>query len=1582
MATIDITEAQSIADAKEKQYGLPTGTLFKIAGIESSFDKTSVSPKGAKGYFQFIDSTAKAYGLEDPTDFGQSADAAGRYMADNLKRYNGDINLALADYNGGPKAAKALASGKPWAETADYLNKFHAGKGDSQVAANPLSKQFTTGETTEAAASVSAFDVYKQTVQQEAENGGFINNVANIPSAVSTSFTLDNSVWNFYKDQQIQKMDPNFAWNEENLKTTLDGVPQPYWDYVHQASSQQEADDRKSRVMENIEKERKLAAMGVAGMGSRMLTGLVDLPTLIAFIPYVGGAEALTVTSRLANAVRMGMIGAGTNVAFDAATMKYRPLATTDDLYVSALMGLSLGAVGGGAMNLESISRMKLAGENRALSSAARKAMLHEQEQEIIRNGYDLTSEGKAFFENQRAAVAGRNTSVMQDPLKGVLKFDPEKEYVLRGGLLEEVKANVPVYEKGYQPHPLYGAESNVANFFSSKTANGADLNVDNVLKNFTFNSKGEITSINGTRASRADFDLVGVRTKDDVVAAIEKYKVDATYQKLVQFAKKESTKTQLDKLSLSADPTIAKLAARLKEQLMTDVPVYRVRQKDIDMTFGGAKGKYAGFYSSLRHAVFVPDTASEGTMLHEILHAATVHKLDYGIANPDTIHGKLVGELDALYKKALAEAKAKGFKSYYLTNIKEFTAGLYTGKQAKAFHDFLTEIKDVDGNMMSKIVDVIRKMFGFGEEETNALLKALDLTDRLNDTKLTVNMERKGNLGKDTIYFNTAEGADPEIAMAASRAELPPIFGWGLGLEHKLGSAKVPQAVRQLAAKLFGTTVGYKDHAVVKANAWDDTIKWADSWAVEMRKGTYPHFEDWLKTSGYKWHEKGKAFDDFGTKVSNYVRGFDGDYAPQVMKAGDQMRKTLAKVVDYINNPLFDQGMIKKGLTEVEIQDVKTGVTEIVGRLEKNPNYLPRKHDVNKWNSLVSTHGRDSVEGWWARAYKSARGDDVTDAQAERFGKWYVRAVEEAHANRSTDLFDDLLKGQDRDALKYSLMQNGGFNEQQAIDVIEGMFPTKPSDIGRTSASLRHRNSIDEGYTETWKMADGTDVDVTINDFINSNAFDVVEPYLRRTAASVALAKNLDVYKMSDIDKLIGDATQNKLGNEFMSNSDVASTREHLKFTFDRILGIPEEEFTKINKGLSMWRNFNVIRLMGAAVWNQAIEFSQIVGTMGWKATLAAMPELRTLRRDLATGKAPNDLLDHLENTIGGVGSEYIARLDFNGSDDWARHLGDTKFNQRLDSLDNGLKKMARGVLDYTGMTPLMIQQKRVHAVALVNHFVNQANGKIQSKFLTKDRLAWMGLSEADTAKLMENLKKYTKETNGQYSKTHKLDLDKWVKEDPENHSKFMTAIHRESRRVVQENDLASMVPIMGTTLGKTVFQFMNFSMHGWNKSLNFAMNHKDYSTMATILHGSFLASLSYMGRTMVQSAGMQNEKRREYLDKRMATGQIVANSFGRLAQVSMLPNLYDTLSPYPMFSGMRTTSDLSSLASNPTYQAVNTIISMKKMVRNATSDEYQTTSKDVKAWSKLLPINNVWPMTTFFNSLANDYPSTEQQD
>jgi hypothetical protein len=447
------------------------------------------------------------------------------------------------------------------------------------------------------------------------------------------------------------------------------------------------------------------------------------------------------------------------------------------------------------------------------------------------------------------------------------------------------------------------------------------------------------------------------------------------------------------------------------------------------------------------------------------------------------------------------------------------------------------------------------------------------------------------------------------------------------------------------------------------------------------------------------------------------------------------------------------------------------------------------------------------------------------------------------------------------------------------------------------------------------------------------------------------------------------------------MNEAQLASLRKNLQFTFDRILGRPVENFTPLNKALESWRSFNVMRLMSMAVFNQVIEQSQIIGMMGWKTTLRALPQLNKMFRDAKTGQVANDVLEHLENVMGGAGADILRRHDFSLRDDWVREVGDTKFNRWLDNADNVTARGADAVLKYSGMTGLMVQQKRLHAIAVVNHFLEVANGSKKMVF-NNERLAWMGLEGPDVDSILSNMKQFQKAPAGK-NRLGSVDFDAWSAADPESYSKFIVAFQRESRRVVQENDLASMVPIMGTGIGQTLFQFMNFSMQGWNKSLLFAMNHKDFATLSTVLHGSVFASMSYMARTNLQMVGMSPEEKREFAAKRLSNQQIVANSFGRIAQVSLLPVLIDsTIAPTPIFSGARTTSNVTDfLGSNPTMSSLSTLLALpRRVTRNALSDEYQTTEKDMQQYFRLLPLNNSIGISQFLNSIAADYPSREQ--
>jgi hypothetical protein len=94
-------DPQKLFAQKEGQYGLPAGLLDNRWQAESGRGRNMLSPAGAKGHFQFMDGTAKQYGLKDPNDLGQAADAAARYYRDLLKHYGGDVSKAAAAYNWG-----------------------------------------------------------------------------------------------------------------------------------------------------------------------------------------------------------------------------------------------------------------------------------------------------------------------------------------------------------------------------------------------------------------------------------------------------------------------------------------------------------------------------------------------------------------------------------------------------------------------------------------------------------------------------------------------------------------------------------------------------------------------------------------------------------------------------------------------------------------------------------------------------------------------------------------------------------------------------------------------------------------------------------------------------------------------------------------------------------------------------------------------------------------------------------------------------------------------------------------------------------------------------------------------------------------------------------------------------------------------------------------------------------------------------------------------------------------------------------------------------------------------------------------
>jgi hypothetical protein len=115
-STFDPNALPTFAKAAGDQFGVSPDYMAKTAWIESKFNPNADNGV-AKGLYQFVPSTAKAYGLADPFDAHANATAAARLASDNrdalsrsLGRAPNDAELYLAHQQGAGGAAKLLAN--------------------------------------------------------------------------------------------------------------------------------------------------------------------------------------------------------------------------------------------------------------------------------------------------------------------------------------------------------------------------------------------------------------------------------------------------------------------------------------------------------------------------------------------------------------------------------------------------------------------------------------------------------------------------------------------------------------------------------------------------------------------------------------------------------------------------------------------------------------------------------------------------------------------------------------------------------------------------------------------------------------------------------------------------------------------------------------------------------------------------------------------------------------------------------------------------------------------------------------------------------------------------------------------------------------------------------------------------------------------------------------------------------------------------------------------------------------------------------------------------------------------------------
>jgi soluble lytic murein transglycosylase-like protein len=106
-----------------RRHGLDHSLVRAVIKVESDFNPTAISSKGARGLMQLMPGTARDLGVRDCFDPVENVDGGVRYLRMLLDFFDGDLPLALAAYNAGKEAVIQHGGIPPYPETREYVSK-------------------------------------------------------------------------------------------------------------------------------------------------------------------------------------------------------------------------------------------------------------------------------------------------------------------------------------------------------------------------------------------------------------------------------------------------------------------------------------------------------------------------------------------------------------------------------------------------------------------------------------------------------------------------------------------------------------------------------------------------------------------------------------------------------------------------------------------------------------------------------------------------------------------------------------------------------------------------------------------------------------------------------------------------------------------------------------------------------------------------------------------------------------------------------------------------------------------------------------------------------------------------------------------------------------------------------------------------------------------------------------------------------------------------------------------------------------------------------------------------------------------
>ena len=822
----------------------------------------------------------------------------------------------------------------------------------------------------------------------------------------------------------------------------------------------------------------------------------------------------------------------------------------------------------------------------------------------------------------------------------------------------------------------------------------------------------------------------------------------------------------------------------------------------------------------------------------------------------------------------------------------------------------------------------------------------------------------------KDMFKKLLGEGAEPPQRIVKQRGDLD--FS---NVETPTGATKGPVRYDMVARLKEDKTPSIKRYGhLIAEDPFPDpsgapNIMSASEWKThkvklyqaEFYREYLPTFNDWAKANNVGRMKMFGARAHFGEEVGKAVRYPRGAYTsdPHINKAANLIRGQKADMHG------LGQRYGVKGFKDIPTSDT----------------YLMRIHNLAKIDKAIATFGLPAVE----RLIRNALipfSENLTDELAEKLAKGYLRNVR--RLDRMTDIQKArMFSGEQSELLRRILKEElPDIADDQIEDIIYGV-KARDKD-GNLISRAKRRLALDETYRmdvtdETGKVIGN----LGIEDLLENNAEILMELYTHQIVGASAMA---EVYR--GMAKSADDVIENfdsllqrvKREAEGLGESPrhVAKQMERLEVLGRSVLGLRLHPAKSYSDTLRSLRGFQYLRVMNQVGFAQIAEAGMAISEGGFSELMQQLPALRRIYSRAANGKMSDELLEEIEG-IWSVGTDRLRgqvthRFEASGYNEFVGG-----------AVDQTLRRGQRFVNDVSLMAPINMALQRTAAICGVQKWGRIA---MSGRPLSKKRLASMALSPEDGQRIMAAMRDPVNGVimeQGTFGRrVRRINIENWA--DQEAASKFIFAMDKWSRRVIQENDIGSLATWMTTDIGRTVIQFRTFVTVAWEKQFLHNIYMHDIRTFTNWAYTMVFGGLAYIALQHINGIGRPD--RDEFLKERLSPGAIGRAAWMRAGWSSLMPGAVDSAAyiggfEQPFRYGRTTQLDVDFLFGNPTMDWVSSLSRGGRglVAPTVQGGDYQFSQADYRAITKLLPFQNMFGVQNMLRAMGGNLPEESKE-